>query len=225
MIVAAYPLWRWTLMLSGLGRTGQTYDRFWSNAVRWLATREEGRMIQVRPIQNVFHSGQRIAFQGQIFDRSYRPMDRAQVKVIAWREDDPNRTEVTGDLFASGRRDGNYLGELPALSPGEYNYRAEVSLGGQQVGQDEGRFFVEEYTLEFDRVELNEPLLREVARVSGGRYFPLTEAGALPDALPMQRREVSGQRELELWNHPILLVALIFLLAAEWTVRKRNRLL
>jgi hypothetical protein len=225
MIIAAYPLWRWYFMLSGLGRTGQTYDRFWSNAVRWLATREEGRTIRVRPAQNVFHSGQRIAFQGQIFDESYRPMDRAQVKVFARRKDAQDGAEVAGDLFASGRRDGNYRGELPALAAGEYEYRAEVYLGDQPIGEDQGRFVVEEYTLEFERVELNEPLLREIARASGGQYFPLAEAGALPAALPLLSREVSGRKELELWNHPAVLIALILLLATEWTIRKKNRLL
>jgi hypothetical protein len=225
LIVAVYPLWRWPFMLSGLGRSGRTYDRFWSNAVRWLATREEGRTIRVVPAQNVFHSGQRILFEGRIFDQSYRPLDRAQVKVTAWRKDDDQGTGVSGDLFASGRRDGNYRGELPALAPGEYRYRAEVSLGEQPIGGDEGRFMVEEYTLEFERIELNESLLREIARLSGGRYFPLDEAGELAGALPMPGREVSGSREVELWNHPLVLAALIVLLAAEWTLRKKNRLL
>jgi hypothetical protein len=225
LIVTAYPLWRWPFMMAGLGRSGRTYDRFWSNAVRWLATREEGRTIRVSPARNVFHSGQRILFEGRIFDQSYRPLDRAQVTVTAWREDDPEQTRVTDDLFASGRRDGNYRGELPALAPGEYRYRAEVSLGGQPIGEDEGRFMVEEYTLEFERIELDEPLLQEIARLSGGRYFPLAEAGGLPEALPMVSREVSGRREVELWNHPAVLAALIVLLAAEWTLRKKNRLL
>jgi len=49
LIMAAYPLWRWPFMMSGLGRSGRTYDRFWSNAVRWLATREEGQAIRVSP--------------------------------------------------------------------------------------------------------------------------------------------------------------------------------
>lgn len=225
LIVAVYPLWRWPFMMSGLGRSGRTYDRFWSNAVRWLATREEGRTIRISPARNVFHSGQRITFQGRIFDQSYRPMGRAQVQVTAWNRDDREGSRVTGDLFASGRRDGNYRGELPALAPGEYEYRAEVSLGGQPIGEDQGRFVVEEYTLEFERIEIDEPLLREIARLSGGRYFSLAEAGGLPEVLPMLGREVSGSREVELWNHPLVLAALIVLLAAEWTLRKKNRLL
>ena len=225
LLVAVYPLWRWPFMMSGLGRSGRTYDRFWSNAVRWLATREEGRTIRVSPARNVFHSGQRIAFQGRIFDQSYRPLDRARVRVMAWRKDGREGTEVFGDLFASGRRDGNYRGELPALAAGEYEYRAQVYLGEQQIGEDEGRFVVEEYSREFERIELDESLLREIARVSGGRYFPLDEAGELPEALPMLNREVSGSREVELWNHPLVLIALIVLLAAEWTLRKKNRLL
>jgi hypothetical protein len=225
MMVAVFPLWRWYFMLVGLGQTGETYDRFWSNSIRWLATREEGQLIRISPVRRVFRSGQRIAFQGRLLDESYRPMDRAQVKVFAMRKETPQRVEIEGGLFESGRRDGHYRGELPVLSPGEYLYRAEVYLGGQKVGQDEGEFLVEEYSLEFERVALDHELLREMARASGGRYFPIDEVTALPAALQFQRRETSRQRELELWNHPVLLVLLVLLLAAEWTIRKKNRLM
>jgi len=225
MVVAAYPMWRWDFMLWGLGKGGQSYDRFWSNAIRWLTTREEGGLIRVYPKSNVFRSGQRIAFRARLYDESYRPMDRAQVKVVAWRGETPGRVEVEGELFESGRRDGQYRGELGVLSPGEYLYRAEVYLGGQKMGEDQGEFMVEEYSLEFEKVELNEKLLRAMAQVSGGAYFGLEDVEELPAHLQFQSRETSHKREIELWNHPLMLMGLVLLLAVEWTIRKRNRLM
>ena len=225
MLMAAYPTWRWDFMLKGLGRGEQTYDRFWSNVVRWLTTREEGRLVRVYPAGNVFRSGQRIAFQARLYDENYRPMDRAQVNVMAMRKETPGRVEAEGDLFESGRRDGQYRGELGVLSPGEYLYRAEVSLGGQKVGSDQGEFLVEEYSLEFEKVELNEKLLRSMAQVSGGAYYALEDVEELPAHLQFRSREVSRKLELELWNHPGMLICLILLLAVEWTIRKRNRLM
>jgi hypothetical protein len=225
IMVAAYPLWRWDFMLQGLGKNGRVYDRFWSNIIRWLTTREEGQLVRVVPESNVFRSGQGIAFRARLFDESYRPMDRAQVKVTVTKKGTPGQVEAQGDLFESGRRDGRYQGELGVLSPGEYVYRAEVLLGGQQVGEAEGEFLVEEYSLEFDRVELNEPLLRAMAEVSGGSYFTLDDVQELPDRLRFESRQASHKREIELWNHPGMLVVLVLILAAEWTIRKRNRLM
>jgi uncharacterized membrane protein len=225
MAVAAYPLWRWDFMLWGLRESSQVYDRFWSNAIRWLTTREEGKLVRVYPESNVFRSGQGIGFRAKLYDENYRPMDRAQVKVTVARGEMPDQVEVAGDLFESGRRDGQYRGELGVLSPGEYLYRAEVFLGGQLVGEDRGEFMVEEYSLEFERVELNEKLLRTMAETSGGAYFDLESVAQLPDRLQFQSRETTHRREIELWNHPGMLIGLVFLLAAEWTIRKRNRLL
>lgn len=225
MVLAVYPTWRWDFMLWGLGKGGQTYDRFWSNVIRWLATREESRLVRVYPEHNVFRGGQSIAFRARLYDESYRPMDRAQVKVVAMKRETPGRVETEGDLFESGRRDGQYRGELGALSPGEYLYRAEVTLGGQKVGEDQGEFFVEEYSLEFEKVELNEKLLRAMAQASGGAYFNLEAVEELPSRLKFQSRETSHRREIELWNHPGMLIGLVLLLAAEWTIRKRNRLM
>lgn len=225
MVAAIYPIWRWDFMLQGLGKSSQIYDRFWSNAIRWLSTREQGKLIRVYPQSNVFRGGQRIAFRAQLYDESYRPMDRAQVKVMVMRKQMPGQIEVEGNLFESGRRDGRYRGELDVLAPGEYLYRAEIFLGGQKVGRDGGEFVVEEYSLEFEKVELNEELLRAMALASGGAYFHLDSAGELPGRLHFESRETSHRREIELWNHPVILIALVLLLAAEWTVRKRNRLM
>ena len=225
MVVAAYPLWRWDFMLWGLGQDGQTYDRFWSNVIRWLATREEGELIRVTPLSNIFRSGQRIGFQARLYDQSYRPRDRAQVRVMAMKRESPEIVEAHGDLFESGRRGGQYRGDLGVLSPGEYIYRAEVAMGGQMIGQVEGQFFVEAYSLEFERVELNEELLVDLASASGGTYFRLQDAQALPESLRFESRETSQRREFELWNAPGVLIALVVLLAVEWTIRKKNRLL
>jgi hypothetical protein len=208
-----------------LGQDGQTYDRFWSNVVRWLAAREEGELIRVTPVSNIFRSGQRIGFQARLYDQSFRPMDRAQVRVMAMKRESPEVVEAQGDLFESGRRDGQYRGDLGVLSPGEYIYRAEVAMGGQMIGQVEGQFFVEAYSLEFERVELNEELLADLASASGGTYFRLQDAQALPESLLFESRETSQRREFEMWNAPGILIAIVFLLAVEWTIRKKNRLL
>ena len=225
MIVAAYPMWRWDFMLRGLGKNVQAYDRFWSQVIRWLTTREEGKLVRVYPESNVFRSGQSIAFRASLYDENYRPMDRAQVKVSVMRRGGSSRAEVEGNLFESGRKDGHYRGELGVLSPGEYLYRAEVFLRGQRVGEDQGEFLVEEYSLEFERVELNEKLLRAMAEVSGGEYLALEDAEELPTHLQFQSREASRRKEIELWNHPGMLIAVVLFLAAEWTLRKRNRLM
>jgi len=102
MVVAAYPLWRWDFMLWGLKGSSQVYDRFWSNTIRWLSTREEGKLVRVYPESTVFHSGQGIAFRARLYDENYRPMDRAQVKVTVVRRQTPDNVEVKGDLFESG---------------------------------------------------------------------------------------------------------------------------
>jgi hypothetical protein len=83
--------------------------------------------------------------------------------------------------------------------------------------------------LEFQYTRTNTQLLRELARRTGGRSILVSEIDSLPgflNQLPdFRAREVRHFESLELWNWPILLGALILLLAAEWILRRKSGML
>ena len=69
--------------------------------------------------------------------------------------------------------------------------------------------------------------LRRAGRESGGKYYGLDEAEAIPDELPGGARVALDQPGPPwlIWNHEVILGMLIALWTAEWLMRKRWRLL
>jgi hypothetical protein len=79
---------------------------------------------------------------------------------------------------------------------------------------------------ELDRVQMNEPELRQVAQTTGGEYLPLGRAEELFDDLPPGRKvALHTDPPLALWNTWPVLSVFLGLLTLEWIVRKRNRML
>ena len=71
----------------------------------------------------------------------------------------------------------------------------------------------------------DEPLLRDLATLSGGRYFRLADIDQLPAAIP-DRREIAVSRlpPWPLWDRGWTLLAFAGLLGSEWWLRKRQHL-
>ena len=71
---------------------------------------------------------------------------------------------------------------------------------------------------------LNRPLLTELAWLTGGRVFELADVRQLDDSIPM--REVTRTLETRdgLWDAPLLFIAIILSLTAEWVLRKVYRM-
>ena len=95
---------------------------------------------------------------------------------------------------------------LPADAP-----KAEAAF-------DVGEIDTEEYV----DLDVNQPLLRQVAASSGGAYYPACDAARLPDDIKDLTRHRTIVREIELWDSVYLLVLFGALAIAEWLIRKRN---
>jgi hypothetical protein len=64
-----------------------------------------------------------------------------------------------------------------------------------------------------------------MAEVSGGKYYQKEDIGNLSRDLNVSQKEEVRQREIRLWNSPLLLVIFVLCLSIEWAVRKRSQLL
>ncbi len=80
---------------------------------------------------------------------------------------------------------------------------------------------------EIDRVELNKPDLAAAAAISNGGFYTLATAEKVFDDLKNLQRVPLNQPcpPVELWNNPAVYLLIVLLLAAEWLLRKRERLL
>ena len=205
--------WRLDLMSSGVDGRPQTIRTFWRDATKWLALDAPSGRVRTSTERPVYRAGEEVVFAVQVFDELLKPQSGARVQVaLAGREG--------FDLQPQGA--GHYRGVASGLSSGTYEYEVRAAVGQAAVGAVTGRFVVEEYSIELGDLRADPLLLGELARVSGGRAYPLADWEDMLEQLAPRKRWVEKAEVLPLWGPlwPALLA--IALLAAEWLGRKRS---
>ena len=205
--------WRLDLMSSGVDGRPQIIRTFWRDATKWLALDAPSGRVRTSTERPVYRAGEEVVFAVQVFDELLKPQSGARVQVaLAGRE--------AFDLQPQGA--GHYRGVASGLASGTYEYEVRATVGQAAVGAVTGRFVVEEYSIELGDLRADPLLLGELARVSGGRAYPLADWEDMLEQLAPRKRWVEKAEVLPLWGPlwPALLA--IALLAAEWFGRKRS---
>ncbi|HNW60432.1 MAG TPA: hypothetical protein PKI62_12195 [bacterium] len=233
--IMGYDLWRWHLMMAGIGNTDEIYHHFFQNLVRWLQIEKSSDLVRVRTDQSTYHFGDEVRLTAQIVDARYQPVDDAEVEVTirstapghpeGGNEHRPAPAAEPGTLLLTPSGQGGYSGLFRPEQAGEYQIRAEVRRSGQKVGEASHLFSVGSYNEELSDVALKAPLLRRIAALSGGSYAAADSAAAVLEAIHGAKRQRTLTRDTEIWNNGRLLAAILALLAAEWTIRRRKGML
>lgn len=213
--------WRWANLPADLQPVAPVWPTLLSNTIAWVTTREDDRPVRVMPVRESFAGTERVGFTGQVYDESLNPIDDASVEVNV---EAPDGTRYPYTMNAVGN--GRYTLDVGPLPAGSYTYTAEASRAGASLGTDRGQFAVGALTLEFQATRADAALLRQLAQRSGGTFFTNDQTGLLVDQLAASASftpaTVTSERERELWHASGFLLAIIALLVAEWTLRKRQ---
>jgi hypothetical protein len=221
LAITVTPFWRWDFLMWGIGQNDQTYRKFWNNCVRWLAVREDMDLVNVYPDKRIYMGGEGIQFAAKIFDQNYQKLSDASVVVTIKGPALPDSQLVSLSLNQAG----DYQAKLGALPPGEYSYEGQVFTDGEKIGAKKGEFLVEQYSMEDSDLKTDFDLLKRMAEVSGGKYYQKEDIGNLSRDLNVSQKEEVRQREIRLWNSPLLLAIFVLCLSVEWAIRKRSQLL
>ena len=213
-------MWRWVNLPADLESAQPLWPTMVSNLVRWLAAREADQPVRVRPAESTFGGGERVEFSGQVYDESSTPVNDASVEVTVTA---PDGTEYPYTMEPVGN--GQYELDVGVLPKGTYAYTATGSRQGASLGQDQGQFSVGELTMEYRETTADRALMEQIAQRSGGTaHTPSTLDVLLQSArqaASFQPQVVEESTETELWRTWLFLAAILLLLAAEWTLRKR----
>jgi hypothetical protein len=211
--------WRWDFMMWGVGKSNNLMLSFLERAVRWLITRDDLRRVQFNTDKLIYRSGNQVYVQAQVYTDAYRPVDDASVnlKVTHQNEQQEFHLEPIGN--------GKYQTQFRIFHGGDYDFQGEAKRGDQFFGADTGKFSVGEFDVEFQQTRMNEPLLKKVAQVSGGKYYTAQNFTDINNELQVEIKEQIRLQEVNLWNEWIVLFLFLFLLAFEWIIRRRKGML
>jgi len=218
----AYPLWRWRFVTVGSDMANaQRFDRFVGNTVRWLVTTDEAKRFKISTNKKIYKAGELVELKAQLYDAQLQPLNGAGVEVTV-RDQNTERKAI---LNSAGEV-GLYRAEINDLPVGSYRMAGQAFINNQMVAADTGKFFIDDYSLEYEDSRMRQDILERVALKSGGRYALSSDYQHILDTLALLPPEkIKKEKQIDLWDNWYALALFIFLLAAEWTIRKRKGML
>lgn len=212
MIMAGRATWRWRMLLPA---GDPTYDRYWGQVARWLTAGAAAR-IEVATVGGVA-DGDSLRVDVSVRDDEFRPLASAAVRVSVSGPAGERRLE---EETAAPRNAGEYGVSTPPLSAGVHGIEVAVTRDAQALGSRRDWVLVGGSDPELEDPWLDADLLRRAVEAGGGAYLDAERLDDLADRLRAASRAVPGTVTREVWHHSAVLVLLIALLSAEWSLRR-----
>jgi uncharacterized membrane protein len=207
--------WQWQMHAS-ISLEDQTHENYWRQMLRWLVEGVPG-VVEARTTQERVEPGEAVTVEATVMDKTYVELNDASVTA---RVTLPNGGTTDVPLEWTGERDGLYRGTFVSTNPGTYEVAVDSSRGSAIVGSGVAFMRAGPSDAEFFDPTMHEGPLRRIAEETGGRFYtPDTTAGMAED-VRYAGRGVTSVEERELWNMPIILIALMGIVCAEWGYRR-----
>ena len=222
LIVAADSSWKWNFDQVRRGGGPEFYNRFYSNAIRWLIKDPDLELLQVIPGRDSYRPGEVVTLSIRALDDDFLPAQNTPV-TVEWQD-------ASGRVDSSVLRtdeDGAASLTFPAPQvPGPLTIKASGDMGGDTRQTASALVLVDEGGVEFSRVAVCGDKLQDLARHSGGAAYSLTDSVNVQELplLAVRARRIADREDVPLWDAWWVLVAAAALFGVEWWWRKRRRL-
>ncbi len=223
VFVAFDGTWRWRQA----GRNAEYFNRFWVQTARYLIesrTMAGKRRGTIETDRTRYEVGDRISVIARLNDAVFKPLELPE---IAGRLESPGATPVPVQLRAVANQPGRYEAAVTAQQTGRHTLRVDFNeTSGSAAPHVETTFSISPPSIETERIWQDQALLTELATASGGRYFSIDQVAELPGLIPARQQSIVIQgKPVPLWDTSRMLLLVVALLAAEWALRKRFKLL
>ncbi len=179
----------------------------------WLMRTGGDQELYFRLNKKRFQQGEEIYVSGNRLGGSNVPF--SEVTMTIWRDS----TQINALEFEYNTVKDRWEGQFWAAAPGRYQYEITMKAG-TAVAHQSGEYVVEESQIELNNVFVNQPLLKQMAAVSRGKYYRWNERSALVEQI--EPKVLHSQTKLRITpsEHWVTLVFILLLLVVEWSIRR-----
>jgi hypothetical protein len=190
---------------------GQTVQRM--AMVRLLGGAKRTQLIAER---QQYLSGERVTIYARLYTTEFTPVTEATVRGSYVRtKGGPSGEERLVQFRPLPGQPGMYRGEFLAPPVGNYQFQVESDSATKL------EFRVVQPKFELGDTAMNEPLLQQMAEVSGGLFVREDGLATLPDKINQRAEKVRSTADVEIWCSPLSFFVLLGVLTMEWVLRKR----
>lgn len=209
-------IWQWRLQEFARSGEQATFDEMIGKITQYLTARKDKRKFRVNTVVNEYFTGETVEFETEVYNDIYEKIygQTVQLEII------PEKGNKSTFSYLNGSEGFRY--KVSGLGQGVYSFRASTVLNGK-TEISEGQFAVKEIQAEALNTRADFNLLRQLARQSGGLFYPFQEIERLIAQLEsLQATAVihTTEENKEILFLKWLCFLLILLAAFEWFVRK-----
>ncbi len=211
--------WLWQ-MHADVSVEDETHETFWRQLLRWLVADVPEHVTLTAGADRV-ETGSSVELAAEVADSGYLRLNGADVsaRIVA-----PDGSESVVPLEWSVERDGEYQTSFLPDQDGLYEVHVQAERAGAPIGSDVAWVQAGDLNSELRDAEMQASVLRRVAEETGGRFYTPSTVGTLPEDVSFTESGTTVREERDLWDMPILLLALLSLIGAEWVYRRRRGL-
>ncbi len=216
MTFAVADSWRWQ-MHAQVPVDDVSHETLWRGLLRTLVADAPGPVTLAVPPDPAV-PGETLTVTATVRDESHHPVPDAQVVLVG---QGPGRAFQVSLIHQTN---GRYTATIAPSEAGLWTVEVRAERGDVPLGEATGYLLTARDAKEPFGSQRNTPLLRDIARATGGQFFPAGEAVALATHLDPPRDDVQRLERRALWDAPLLLGLILVLLAAEWLYRRARGL-
>ncbi|MEO8624294.1 MAG: hypothetical protein ABI625_24650, partial [bacterium] len=218
-VLGVQDTWLWRMDAS-MPVDDETHSTLWRQLLRWTVESAPDQ-VEISAVPTRVGPGEPVTLRAHVTDSTYLDVNNATVTA---RVTTPSGRRVDVPMEWSLREDGSYTGRFISEEAGVYALSAESRRGRDTTTSTGGALLADDQGADVEQAELRTPLLRRIAKETGGRYYPLNESNRLGDDAVFTEAGVTVRDARDLWDMPVIFFALVALMGTEWVYRRRRGL-
>lgn len=208
--------WRWQMDAS-MPLEDQTHENYWRQMLRWLVD-DVPDAVEAHTSVDRVEPEEPVGVVADVVDPAFLELNDARVTAVV--------TGPGGEIEElpvqwSGERDGEYRATFIPKAQGVYGLRIEATRAGKTIGASQTQVRAVPSDAEYFDAAMQAPRLQRIADETGGRFYTASTVGGLAEDLQYTGKGVTTIEEREFWHMPVVLLALLALMSAEWILRRR----
>tara|TARA_B100001105_G_C22397002_1_gene447271 strand:+ start:1548 stop:3869 length:2322 start_codon:yes stop_codon:yes gene_type:complete len=214
MVFTPHSSWRWKMLSP---KDDDRHQRFWRQIAKWLITQPKAQLT-LDIAKTSYFPKEPVILKASALDQNFEPTDKAKIRAVitdeSGKKNEVKLDPVLGDL-------GSYTARFLPHKRSNYKVNLIGNLAGKNLRNQDGLFEVAASDAEYSDAELNEQSLKNIARLSGGRYYTINQINEMVEQIPLVESSTSKIIEEDLWDIPLVFVIITLLFSIEWLWRKR----
>jgi hypothetical protein len=173
--------------------------------------------VDVRTTSERVEPGGPVTVEATVVDPTFSEVNDA---TVAAQVSGPDGWSTLLPLRWTGDRGGRYTGTFVTKGQGEYEVAVNAVRADKSGGRGSTFVRADSGEAEYFDPTMHGAALRRIAEETGGRFYTGDNVEGIAEDVRYAGRGVTSVEERPLWNMPIVLIALLALICAEWGYRR-----